>query len=156
MLGLGDEAAMKKKPQRYTYEVPVASDVWDTIQGDERIVFTSVSGWGNRSAVCAWLRSDKPLRRELRNLIADFLEGKYKRPAHRPVRPALVAAHNSRRAALKREQREIAAQLKAKGIRSPKEAAKLELCKRRNFSEAQLKRALELLPPPKAKPKAKT
>ena len=156
MLGLGDEAAMKKKPQRYTYEVPVASDVWDTIQGDERTVFTSVAGWGNRSAVCAWLRSDRPLRRELRDLIADFLEGKYKRSAHRPVRPALIDQHNARRAALKREQREIAAQLKAKGIRSPKEAAKVELCKRRNFSEAQLKRALELLPPPKAKPKAKT
>jgi hypothetical protein len=142
---------MKKKPQGYTFDVPVAPEVWETIEGDERIVFTSTCGWGKRSVVCAWLRSDKPLRRELRDLIADCLEGKYKRPAHRPARPELMFLHNLKCSQLKREQREIAAKLRAKGIRSPMEAAKVELCKAHNLSDRQLERALEPWRPPKAK-----
>ena len=145
---------MKKKPPGNTYDVPVARDVWETMEGDERVVFTSVVGWGNRGAVCAWLRSEKPLRRELRDLIADCLEGKYKRPAHRPARPRLTDQHNAWRLALKHEQREIAAQLRAKGIPSPMEAAKEELRKAHSLSEKQLKRALELQPSRLAKPKA--
>jgi len=132
----------------------VSPEVWKTVPWDERCIFQTVVRYANHRPVCAWLRSDKPMRRELRSLIADLLEGKYKRPRHRPRahHPLAVAIdHDSNRAELKYELEEIAAELRAKRLPSPVERAKALLCERRGLTDRQLKRALEPLRPPKTK-----
>jgi len=138
--------------------VPVAPDVWATLPHEEREVFRVVVAFASFAPLCAWLRSTKPLRPEMRELVAAALEGRYKAPAHRPAgrHPlAVEIEHNARRQVLADELAEIALALKAKRERtpkkSPKEAAKEELARRHGMTERQLKRAMERWRPPRAK-----
>src|SRR6266404_5831422 len=101
-----------------------------------------------------WFRSDRPLSfsRELRDEIADFLEGK--RPAHRRARSPVMLVrdrmqHEIRRATLKETQREIAAELRKQGVRAPMLAAIGKLSPAGKTPEWKLKRWLEAWRPPK-------